>query len=172
MSLTFWRSEKSALRMSCIKLRSYSSPASRIGLVWQPLLFTSARIKLLLKVLAKPVIHSSSYHSLNSLSGYSSWFRVWKQVHAACITKSEFRLAQICGLHIIVHAVRYCSIQLDPLLKIRTGGVDCLDPTLRACGPLRRNHQPFGGWSQLGASPYGYFHWIIHPPQQVQTREV
>ena len=50
--------------------------------------------------------------------------RVWKQVHAACIEKSEFRLvcnpnfvnrqrlymihqAQICGLHIIVHAVSH-----------------------------------------------------------------
>ncbi|KAH6916189.1 clathrin heavy chain 1 [Coprinopsis sp. MPI-PUGE-AT-0042] len=30
--------------------------------------------------------------------------QVWKQVHAACVEKSEFRLAQICGLHIIVHA--------------------------------------------------------------------
>ncbi|KAF5329324.1 hypothetical protein D9619_008912 [Psilocybe cf. subviscida] len=30
--------------------------------------------------------------------------QVWKQVHAACIKKGEFRLAQICGLHIIVHA--------------------------------------------------------------------
>ncbi|PPR02029.1 hypothetical protein CVT26_008722 [Gymnopilus dilepis] len=30
--------------------------------------------------------------------------QVWKQVHAACIEKGEFRLAQLCGLHIIVHA--------------------------------------------------------------------
>ncbi|KAF8518034.1 hypothetical protein BU17DRAFT_76299 [Hysterangium stoloniferum] len=30
--------------------------------------------------------------------------QVWKQVHAACIAKNEFRLAQICGLNIIVHA--------------------------------------------------------------------
>ncbi|KAL9713749.1 Clathrin heavy chain [Leucoagaricus gongylophorus] len=30
--------------------------------------------------------------------------QVWKQVHKACIGKNEFRLAQICGLHIIVHA--------------------------------------------------------------------
>ncbi|KAF8159760.1 hypothetical protein B0H34DRAFT_858496 [Crassisporium funariophilum] len=30
--------------------------------------------------------------------------QVWKQVHAACIEKNEFRLAQICGLNIIVHA--------------------------------------------------------------------
>ena len=35
-----------------------------------------------------------------------SFYRVWKQVHAACLEKSEFRLAQICGLNIIVHAVR------------------------------------------------------------------
>ena len=30
--------------------------------------------------------------------------QVWKQVHAACLEKGEFRLAQICGLNIIVHA--------------------------------------------------------------------
>ena len=31
-------------------------------------------------------------------------FRVWKQVNAACVDKKEFRLAQICGLNLIVHA--------------------------------------------------------------------
>ncbi|KAJ7453943.1 hypothetical protein B0H11DRAFT_264777 [Mycena galericulata] len=30
--------------------------------------------------------------------------QVWKQVHAACIEKSDFQLAEICGLNIIVHA--------------------------------------------------------------------
>ncbi|KAH8919125.1 clathrin heavy chain [Atractiella rhizophila] len=30
--------------------------------------------------------------------------QVWKQVNAACIDKKEFRLAQICGLNLIVHA--------------------------------------------------------------------
>ncbi|KAI0080182.1 clathrin heavy chain 1 [Panus rudis PR-1116 ss-1] len=30
--------------------------------------------------------------------------QVWKQVHAACLEKKEFRLAQICGLNIVVHA--------------------------------------------------------------------
>lgn len=28
--------------------------------------------------------------------------RVWKQVNAACVDKKEFRLAQICGLNLIV----------------------------------------------------------------------
>jgi hypothetical protein len=31
-------------------------------------------------------------------------YRVWKQVHKACLEKNEFRLAQICGLNIVVHA--------------------------------------------------------------------
>jgi len=30
--------------------------------------------------------------------------QVWKQVNAACVDKKEFRLAQICGLNLIVHA--------------------------------------------------------------------
>ena len=30
--------------------------------------------------------------------------RVWKEVNAACVDNSEFRLAQICGLNLIVHA--------------------------------------------------------------------
>lgn len=30
--------------------------------------------------------------------------QVWRQVNAACIDKKEFRLAQICGLNLIVHA--------------------------------------------------------------------
>ncbi|KIY69192.1 clathrin heavy chain 1, partial [Cylindrobasidium torrendii FP15055 ss-10] len=39
--------------------------------------------------------------------------QVWKQVHAACIEKSEFRLAQICGLNIVVHAE-----ELQALIKM------------------------------------------------------
>jgi len=36
--------------------------------------------------------------------------QVWKQVNAACIDKNEFRLAQICGLNLIVHAEELQSI--------------------------------------------------------------
>ncbi|GAA5918516.1 hypothetical protein JCM1841_003276 [Sporobolomyces salmonicolor] len=38
--------------------------------------------------------------------------QVWKQVNMACIDKKEFRLAQICGLNLIVHAE-----ELQPLVK-------------------------------------------------------
>jgi clathrin heavy chain len=31
-------------------------------------------------------------------------YRVWKEVNAACVDNEEFKLAQICGLHLVVHA--------------------------------------------------------------------
>lgn len=34
----------------------------------------------------------------------ASSVKVWKQVNEACIEHKEFRLAQICGLNLIVHA--------------------------------------------------------------------
>ena len=34
--------------------------------------------------------------------GYST--RTWKEVCFACVDNNEFRLAQMCGLHIVVHA--------------------------------------------------------------------
>ena len=30
--------------------------------------------------------------------------RTWKEVCFACVDNAEFRLAQMCGLHIVVHA--------------------------------------------------------------------
>ena len=30
--------------------------------------------------------------------------RTWKEVCFACVDNSEFRLAQMCGMHIVVHA--------------------------------------------------------------------
>lgn len=30
--------------------------------------------------------------------------RTWKEVCFACVDEGEFRLAQMCGLHIVVHA--------------------------------------------------------------------
>ena len=41
-----------------------------------------------------------SSHCLSSLSST----RTWKEVCFACVENSEFRLAQMCGLHIVVHA--------------------------------------------------------------------
>ncbi|KAL0060881.1 Clathrin heavy chain [Marasmius tenuissimus] len=63
--------------------------------------------------------------------------QVWKQVHAACIEKQEFRLAQICGLNIIVHAE-----ELAALVSIyeRRGYFDEVISLLEAGLSLERAH--------------------------------
>jgi clathrin heavy chain len=57
--------------------------------------------------------------------------QVWKQVNAACVDKKEFRLAQICGLNIIVHAEELPSIlslyqrngYFDEIISLMEGGL-------------------------------------------------
>ncbi|KAL1731173.1 hypothetical protein EV714DRAFT_249463 [Schizophyllum commune] len=63
--------------------------------------------------------------------------QVWKQVHAACIEKGEFRLAQICGLNIIVHAE-----ELSALVKMYEwrGHFDEIISLLEAGLSLERAH--------------------------------
>ncbi|KAH9456941.1 hypothetical protein Pst134EA_020848 [Puccinia striiformis f. sp. tritici] len=36
--------------------------------------------------------------------------QVWKQVNSACVDKNEFRLAQVCGLNLVVHAEELQSL--------------------------------------------------------------
>ncbi|KAG7563044.1 hypothetical protein FFLO_01476 [Filobasidium floriforme] len=63
--------------------------------------------------------------------------QVWKQVNAACVDKQEFRLAQICGLHLIVHAE-----ELQALLKLyeKNGYFDELISLLESGLGLERAH--------------------------------
>ncbi|OLY81644.1 Clathrin heavy chain 1 [Smittium mucronatum] len=62
---------------------------------------------------------------------------VWRQVSMACIAKKEFRLAQICGLHLIVNAE-----ELDPLVKMyeSSGYIDELISLLENGLGLERAH--------------------------------
>lgn len=63
--------------------------------------------------------------------------QVWKQVQFACLEKKEFRLAQICGLNIIVHAE-----ELPVLLKEyeKRGYFDEVVSLLEAGLSLERAH--------------------------------
>ncbi|KAH9852080.1 clathrin heavy chain [Lenzites betulinus] len=63
--------------------------------------------------------------------------QVWKQVHAACVEKGEFRLAQICGLNIVVHAE-----ELSELVQMyeRRGYFDEILALLEAGLSLERAH--------------------------------
>ncbi|KAJ7636025.1 hypothetical protein DFH06DRAFT_1219759 [Mycena polygramma] len=63
--------------------------------------------------------------------------QVWKQVHAACIEKSDFTLAEICGLNIIVHAE-----ELSALVQLyeRRGHFEEVIALLKAGLGLERAH--------------------------------
>ncbi|KAM0791024.1 hypothetical protein ACM66B_004322 [Microbotryomycetes sp. NB124-2] len=63
--------------------------------------------------------------------------QVWKQVNAACIDKKDFRLAQICGLNLIVHAE-----ELNSLVRLyeHRGHTDELIALLEAGLGLERAH--------------------------------
>ncbi len=63
--------------------------------------------------------------------------QVWKQVNAACVDKKEFRLAQICGLNLVVHAE-----ELQALLKLyeTNGYFDEIISLLEAGLALERAH--------------------------------
>ena len=54
--------------------------------------------------LATTLVHLEEYQAAVECARKANSVKVWKQVNEACIAKKEFRLAQICGQHLIVHA--------------------------------------------------------------------
>lgn len=54
--------------------------------------------------LATTLVHLEEYQAAVDCARKANSVKVWKQVNAACVTKKEFGLAQICGLSLIVHA--------------------------------------------------------------------
>lgn len=62
--------------------------------------------------LASTLVYLDDYQAAVDTARKASNIRVWKLVNDACIDKKEFRLAQICGLNLIVHAE-----ELDELVE-------------------------------------------------------
>ena len=54
--------------------------------------------------LASTVVHLGEYQTAVDSARKANSTRTWKEVCFACVDGEEFRLAQICGLHIVVHA--------------------------------------------------------------------
>lgn len=54
--------------------------------------------------LATTLVHLGEYQAAVDGARKANSTKVWKEVHSACIQRKEFRLAQICGLNLIVHA--------------------------------------------------------------------
>lgn len=87
--------------------------------------------------LATTLVHLGDYQAAVDCARKANSTRVWKEVNAVCIEQREFRLAQICGLHIIVHAE-----ELEQIIKTyeRNGYFEQLIQLLEAGLGLERAH--------------------------------
>ncbi|KXS18347.1 clathrin heavy chain [Gonapodya prolifera JEL478] len=54
--------------------------------------------------LATTLVYLGEYQNAVDCARKASSTKVWKEVNAACVEAREFRLAQICGLNLIIHA--------------------------------------------------------------------
>ncbi|KAK4987890.1 Clathrin heavy chain [Elasticomyces elasticus] len=95
--------------------------------------------------LATTLVHLQDYQGAVECARKANSVKVWKQVNEACVAKKEFRLAQICGLSLIVHAE-----ELTDLVKQyeRNGYFDELIALLEAGLGLERAHM--GMFTELG----------------------
>jgi len=95
--------------------------------------------------LATTLVHLEDYQAAVECARKANQIRVWRQVNEACVAKKEFRLAQICGLNLIVHAE-----ELTDLVKQyeRNGYFDELITVLEAGLGLERAHK--GMFTELG----------------------
>ena len=95
--------------------------------------------------LATTLVHLEEYQAAVECARKANSVKVWKQVNEACIDKKEFRLAQICGLNLIVHAE-----ELQDLVRRyeRNGYFDELITLLEAGLGLERAHM--GMFTELG----------------------
>ena len=95
--------------------------------------------------LATTLVHLEDYQAAVECARKANSTKVWKQVNEACVSKREFRLAQICGLNLIVHAE-----ELQDLVKQYewNGYFDELIALLEAGLGLERAHM--GMFTELG----------------------
>ncbi|OAX81397.1 hypothetical protein ACJ72_04262 [Emergomyces africanus] len=95
--------------------------------------------------LATTLVHLEEYQAAVECARKANNIKVWKQVNEACVSKKEFRLAQICGLNLIVHAE-----ELQDLVHQyeRNGYFDELISVLEAGLGLERAHM--GMFTELG----------------------
>ncbi|KAI9749488.1 MAG: Pyridoxine 4-dehydrogenase [Chaenotheca gracillima] len=95
--------------------------------------------------LATTLVFLEEYQAAVECARKANSVKVWRQVNEACVNKKEFRLAQICGLNLIVHAE-----ELQDLVKQyeRNGYFDELISVLEAGLGLERAHM--GMFTELG----------------------
>lgn len=95
--------------------------------------------------LATTLVHLEEYQAAVECARKANSVKVWKQVNEACVSKKEFRLAQICGLNLIVHAEELADLVRQ---YERNGYFDELIALLEAGLGLERAHM--GMFTELG----------------------
>ncbi|KAJ3329008.1 hypothetical protein HDU76_008837 [Blyttiomyces sp. JEL0837] len=87
--------------------------------------------------LASTLVYLNEYQAAVDCARKANSTKVWKEVNAACIDNSEFRLAQICALNLIIHAE-----ELEALVKLyeSRGFYDELIQLIEAGLGLERAH--------------------------------
>ncbi|KKA30068.1 hypothetical protein TD95_003579 [Thielaviopsis punctulata] len=95
--------------------------------------------------LATTLVFLGDYQAAVESARKANNIKVWKEVHGACVERQEFRLAQICGLNLIVDAE-----ELQSLVKQyeRNGNFDELIGLLEQGLGLERAHM--GMFTELG----------------------
>ncbi|KAF2684962.1 clathrin heavy chain [Lentithecium fluviatile CBS 122367] len=95
--------------------------------------------------LATTLVHLEDYQAAVECARKANSIKVWRQVNEACVAKKEFRLAQICGLNLIVHAEELTELEKQ---YERNGYFDELISLLEAGLGLERAHM--GMFTSLG----------------------
>ncbi|KAJ3152832.1 hypothetical protein HDU89_001035 [Geranomyces variabilis] len=87
--------------------------------------------------LASTLVYLNEYQNAVDCARKANATKVWKQVNAACVENGEFRLAQICALHLVIHAE-----ELEDLIRLyeRRGNFEELMQLLEAGLGLERAH--------------------------------
>lgn len=87
--------------------------------------------------LATTLVHLGDYQAAVECARKANSIKVWRQVNEVCVAKKEFRLAQICGLNLIIDAeeLNYLVNQYE-----RNGYFDELIALLEAGLGLERSH--------------------------------
>ncbi|KAJ1548234.1 hypothetical protein HK096_008280 [Nowakowskiella sp. JEL0078] len=95
--------------------------------------------------LASTLVKLGEYQAAVDCARKATSTKVWKEVNAACVDNEEFRLAQICGLNLIVHAE-----ELEELIRLyeKRGYFEELMGLLEAGLNLERAHM--GMFTELG----------------------
>ena len=112
--------------------------------------------------LATTLVHLEDYQAAVECARKANSVKVWKEVHGTCVEKKEFRLAQICGLNLIVHAE-----ELQELVKQyeRNGYFDELIALLEAGLGLERAHMAM--FTELGIALSKY-----HPERVMEHLKI